>query len=162
MRVSGLNTVPYMMIQSGFSPPLAGGWTTAKSSFESGMIEGSATTPTAASVTTSHATPATAPPPAVTTVSAATPTQHPPVAPIAPMSAAAIAATRAYFPPLIVSTAQFLLPGPPTQLFCPRGIVSVLNAGFVAEIFYAASPVFVEVIEPSSNHLICATYPDWL
>src|SRR5260221_8623793 len=42
VRVLGSNTVPYMMIQRGFSPPLAGGWTTAKSSLDSGMIDGSA------------------------------------------------------------------------------------------------------------------------
>ena len=49
-------------------------------------------------------------------------------------------------PPLTVSTAECLvsvLP-PPTQLFCPSGMVSVLKASFVAEIVSVVNPVVIK------------------
>src|SRR5260221_4108982 len=115
VRVLGSNTVPYMMIQRGFSPPLAGGWTTAKSSLESGMIDGSAMMPIAASATNSQPPAATAPAPAVTAAPAAAPTKHPPLAANAPTSGGPIAAHLAHFPPLNVWTPPIFLPSPPPQ-----------------------------------------------
>src|SRR5258708_21415785 len=109
---------------------LDGGWTTAKRSLASGMTDGSAMRPIAASVTVSHPTPATAPPPAVTAVSAAPPAQHAPLPATAPTPAATIAAGLSIVPPLAGGTTEIVvsLLTPAARPPLPRANVSPVTS----------------------------------